>query len=91
MHDWSLIQIHLAWGTGELSIDLIDTSERARTLSASSVSVLEIPRTMPWGPSASINRIEGPDPQGDGTSRVRIHVQSGDSIVIVARAFELPR
>ena len=50
---------------------------------------LSVPRTFPWGPSVSVNTVEGPVKQENGLAVLSMEMQSGDLIRIVARSFDL--
>jgi hypothetical protein len=50
---------------------------------------LSVPHLEPWGPSVSINGVEGPTLGPDGNFLLEIEMQSGDVIALRAGAIEL--
>jgi hypothetical protein len=89
-HDATLVDLHLDWKLGTLTINLRVGSPRAGVvqLSGTQVSRLDCPRNAPWGKSVSINDIRGPFRSPDG-HRLEIEVQSGDTLVVIADSFAL--
>ncbi len=51
---------------------------------------MAIPHLELWGLSVHVNRTVGPSHQEDSEWKFEIEMQSGDTIEIVAEAFELP-
>jgi hypothetical protein len=89
MHDWTLLSLEVDWGTGEVRLGVVSPSGQA-CIRAFDLYELRVPRARAWGPSVSINAVEGPSPQEDGWLRLAIEMQSGDLIEIVARSIEMP-
>jgi hypothetical protein len=89
MHDWSLLSITIDWVSGEAAIQLVSPAG-PKELKAHGIADIQIPRAFPWGPSRSINASHGPAPTSDGTATLKIEMQSGDTIKIVAKSFTLP-
>ena len=58
---------------------------------ASDVRDLHAPRNHPWGPSVSVNTVDGPNPYDDGLSHLTVEMQTGDTIEIIARSFVMPK
>lgn len=88
MHDWTLLSLEFYWLTGTLVFRL-QSPDGPRNLTASGVSELTIPRKLPWGQSASINTVTGPIMSTDGTSKLAVEMQSGDTLQIIAKSFGL--
>jgi len=89
MHDWTLLSLEIDWGVGEARL-CVDSPSGRTSIRAFDLYELRVPRTQAWGPSASINEVDGPSPQEDGRVRLAIEMQSGDLIEIVARSIEMP-
>jgi hypothetical protein len=90
MHDWTLKKIELDWHAARVTVHLEDSTYTARSLIAEGVQNLQVPRTNEWGPSVSVNEVSEIEPVPSGLQRVKIEMQSGDVIQIVAQRFELP-
>ena len=84
MHDWILERVQIAWGEGKVVLELVDTGSAARTIEFTGVTHFEMPRTHPWGPSESINRVRGMVTTPSLGDSVEIEMQSGDIITINA-------
>ena len=85
-HDWTLIVLDINWQTGELRIEMLDDASEHRVWIANNLVSKVLPRQHPWGPSASINRVEVST--GNGVT-ARLEMQSGDLIECVAGSFDL--
>ena len=89
MHDWILHSVTVHWETGETTLQL-SWSARRYELKAHGMTDLKMPRSFAWGPSSSVNSANAPTPNADGTATLKVEMQSGDSIEIVAKSFSLP-
>ena len=89
MHDWSLLSLTVDWTTGEVQLRVQSPSDQTN-IHALDLRELRVPRAHPWGPSVSINAVNGPAPREDGLACLAIEMQSGDRIEIVARSFKMP-
>jgi hypothetical protein len=89
MHDWTLQSLIVDWGNGEVRVS-IRAPDGQTDLRAAGLQELRIPRAQLWGQSSSINTVEGPIPLQNGLSCLKIEMQSGDQIEIVAGYFEMP-
>lgn len=89
MHDWSLLSLTVEWKTGEVRLD-VQSSTGLEHVRAVDLYELCVPRGHAWGPSVSINAVEGPKAESGGRRRLTIEMQSGDRIEIVAGSFEMP-
>lgn len=90
LHDWTLRILEVDWAGGTVRLALTSGLGVTKYLAACDLVELVVPRLQEWGPSASIMSSEGPAPHGDHCQRLKILLQSGDSIVIVAREITLP-
>ena len=90
MHDWTLMRIRLDWESGLLTIELRNPKSELVELTANGLKSVLVPRREEWGPSISINKVEGPDSGENGEMRLRIQMQSGDTIELVAKHILLP-
>lgn len=88
MHDWTLSQVAIDWisGSGYLQIRGNGDEHELRFQGARN---LVLPREFAWGRSTSINAIEGPK-EFQGKLQLKIDMQSGDVIEIVADSFDIP-
>lgn len=89
MHDWTLVDIVFAWQTGIVTVTVLDNNSALITILATQVKELVVPRYKSWGSSGSINQYELIFAK-DSTKKLRIEMQSGDSIEIMAENFILP-
>ena len=90
MHDWTLKRIEFDWKQASVTMGLEDTTFASRNLVAEGVQELQVPRTNDWGPSVSVNEVLTIDSLPSGLQRLRIEMQSGDVIQIVAVRFTFP-
>jgi hypothetical protein len=88
LHDAVLERLVLDWSTGMVSVDLHPVPGDPIVLTAFGVRELHVDRWEPWGPSAFVNSAELHE-AGPGQIRLRLEMQSGDPILIVAEEFEL--
>lgn len=88
MHDWTLTLITIDWisGSGYLRIR---GNEREREIRFQGIRRLVVPREFPWGHSLSINTVDGPI-ELQGKLQLKIEMQSGDVIEIIADSFDVP-
>ncbi|WP_409307760.1 hypothetical protein [Pectobacterium sp. B1J-3] len=84
MHDWILLSLLVYWGKGELVIKLLDNSSESVVIKANGIRLINIPKNDKWGESVSINGIIELGRDSDGLERMKIEIQSGDVIEIVA-------
>jgi hypothetical protein len=89
MHDWTLLSVQCDWKTGRTTL-CFKTSGRSVSLVADGVVDLHLPRQHDWGPSISVNEVTGPSPAPSGLQQLKIEMQSGDVILIVAASFHMP-
>jgi len=90
MHDWTLKKIEFDWHAARVTIDLEDSTYTTRSLIAEGVQDLHVPRVNEWGPSVSVNEVSDIEPMSSGLHRLKVEMQSGDVIQIVARRFVIP-
>ncbi|WP_218081801.1 hypothetical protein [Anthocerotibacter panamensis] len=90
MHDWTLLTISFAWELGEVQISFSCCKSQVKSLLAEGVVDLHIPRLQEWGPSISVNTVTGPLALSNGIYELRIEMQSGDLITIIAGKFIFP-
>lgn len=88
MHDWTLLSLRIDWESGEVLI-VIRGPKGEDKIRASGALEIHVPRALPWGPSVSINAVTGPTVLENGLSSLDIEMQSGDTIKIVARFFNM--
>jgi hypothetical protein len=88
MHDWSLETITVNWKARTASL-LLRGSRGHAALTARGLQELHVPMALEWGPSVSVNKIDGPSANGDH-QKLLLEMQSGDTIEIIAESFEMP-
>ena len=89
MHDWTLLSLRIDWESAAV-LSVIRGPKGEDEIRASGALEIHIPRALPWGPSVSINAVTGPTVVKNGLSALDIEMQSGDTIKIVARSFNMP-
>jgi hypothetical protein len=90
MHDWTLKKIEFDWPSARVTIDFEDLTSTVKRLVAERVSDLHVPRANEWGPSVSVNEMPEVETLPSGLRVLKIEVQSGDVIRIVAERFAVP-
>jgi hypothetical protein len=88
VHDWSLRTITVDWEARTATLHL-RASSRDAAIVARGLHALHVPMAFEWGPSVSINRVEGPI-ETAGRGILWIEMQTGDTIELVADRFEMP-
>ncbi len=88
MHDWTLESIHFDWVSGVAELRL-KSPKGQEALTASGLQVLKASRYSPWGPSASINVADGSKLSDSGLQTLRIEMQSGDVVELIAEFLTL--
>jgi hypothetical protein len=87
LHDATLDRLELHWKTGEAVLHVrtgLAAHPRVEVV-GTAVQRVACDRRLPWGPSASINRVRGPIAMADGQGqRLEIEMQSGDILVLEA-------
>jgi hypothetical protein len=92
LHDATLVGIEMAWDSGDVVVHLRTGLSPFPHVQIKGISVrrIECPRNHPWGPSVSVNTVRGPSRTTDGAAnRIEIEMQSGDTLIVEATAFEL--
>ena len=90
MHDWTLVRIGFDWRDARVTIELEDSTFTVRTLIAEGVRELRVPKANEWGPSVSVNEVSEVEAEHGQGRCLRIEMQSGDVIQIVAERIALP-
>ena len=90
MHDWVLNEIRFDWRSARTVIELKDSASVIRTVIAEGVTELNVPRMNEWGPSVNVNEFFEIEVLASGLQQLKIEMQSGDVIQIVAAQFALP-
>lgn len=90
MHDWSLISITIDWLKGLVTITLKNSRSEEVFLRAEGFVDLKVPKYDSWGESMSVNTVEGPSKLDDGNWCLRMEIQSGDTIELLARTITIP-
>jgi hypothetical protein len=88
LHDATLEKVEINWSAATATVSItMHWEEKFRSLEicARDYKQLNVPNAAPWGPSKSINKAE--QNKLDRDSELRIEMQSGDVIYIVARDF----
>jgi hypothetical protein len=89
MHDGTLISVQCDWKTGRTALSF-RSNKGVLSLIAEGVADLHVPRRHGWGPSVSVNKVTGPSEIDGGLQEIKIEMQSGDCIRIVAASICMP-
>ena len=90
MHDWTLKNIEVTWQSGTVRLDLVCSPGATKCLTARGLIELVVPRPQEWGPSESIMSSVGPLRLSDNSQRLELLMQSGDTLLIIARDITMP-
>ena len=89
LHDASLEDVEVQWGSGTARLHLIPHSvyaDKPHIIVAKGLQGVSIPHQQPWGPTGQI--LEAPEPTpSEGALRLQVTMQSGDEIEILATSF----
>jgi hypothetical protein len=83
LHDATLKGLHLSWADGRCSLEFDTVEDGMRELVFSGVTEMHVPRTMPWGPSVSVNTT-----RQIGADLFEVNLQSGDVLKIQANGWQ---
>jgi hypothetical protein len=83
LHDATLQSFHFKWADGRCVFELNTVDVGMRELVFSGVINLHVPRSMPWGPSVSVNSI-----RQVGLDVFEIELQSGDILKVQASGWQ---
>ncbi|HEX3673325.1 MAG TPA: hypothetical protein VHU87_03560 [Rhizomicrobium sp.] len=89
LHDWELHSVKLDWKSGETRFDISWVDEH-HVLVAKGTQSLHLSREFSWGPTNWIMGANEPIKTAEGQFLLKIEMQSGDNIEIVAESFEIP-
>ena len=84
MHDWTLVRIGFDWPEARVTIEFEDLTFEVRSLIAEGVRDLRVPKANEWGPSVSVNEVSEAEAEHGQGRCLRIEMQSGDVIQILA-------
>ncbi|MCI0613363.1 hypothetical protein L0244_10260 [bacterium] len=90
MHDWTLIYITVDWLQKRIECRFKNSLSEEVSLIANQFNELHVPRYDEWGPSVSVNKVSGPIFTGSGNQVLKIEMQTGDIIEIVAKSIDIP-
>jgi len=90
MHDWMLIEISLNWEAASVSVVFENQMSLVRTVTATEVVELYVPRKNEWGPSRCVNAIAFDSRPSQQYHSLSIEMQSGDVIRLVAKDINIP-
>lgn len=88
LHDAVLERLHVDWSAATVTVELHPVPGEPIVLTAYGVRELRVDRWEPWGPSAFVNSAEVHD-AAPGQVHLRLQMQSGDQVLIVAEQFDL--
>lgn len=83
LHDAVLTSLQVNWADGQCTL-ILQLASGQRNLTFSGLTAFSLSRSMPWGPSASIN-----EATELSNSKFEVKMQSGDIITIEANAWEI--
>lgn len=88
LHDATLVSIAIKWDRRvDAEVEFRDEGPKLVKLECRGLRNLICPHEAPWGPSVSVNRIQGSTMESESLSRLEIEIQSGDVLVIEAETF----
>jgi hypothetical protein len=90
MHDWLLEEIIVDWSAGFAVLQVVSAASERLQIRAAGLKELHVQRWEPWGPTRSIDRVDGPLKGVDGASAIEIQMQTGDVIRLTAREIAFP-
>lgn len=90
MHDWVLNEIRFDWRSARSVIEFKDSASLIRSVIADGVTELHVSRVNEWGTSVNVNEVFEIEVLTSGLQQLKIEMQSGDVIQIVATQFVLP-
>ncbi len=88
MHDRTLENVVFDWQSTRVTVALRSYNQE-RVLVADGVTDLKVPKVHEWGPTSSVNGTSETILGDTGTTHLKIEMQTGDVIEIVARKFTL--
>ena len=88
-HDSTLVRVTVDWeaALGRITFDCWEN--RLVSIVAYGMTICSVERRQPWGPSVSVNDVYGPDTTPTGELSLRIEMQSGDIVQLIAKRFEI--
>lgn len=91
LHDATLESIVFDWPMGRVIVRLRACEEPSRPVQivCERATGLFCPAVKPWGPSISVNEVQGPSAKDGGVCRLTIEMQSGDVITLEGEDFLL--
>lgn len=91
LHDATLESIVFDWSMGKVIVRLRACEDPSRLVQIVCVRAtgLFCPAEKPWGPSVSVNEVQGPSAKDGGVFRLTIEMQSGDVITLEGEDFTL--
>lgn len=84
MHDWTLLSLLVDWREGQLVIKLLNNKSEQVLIKANGVKLINIPKSDEWGESVSVNEVIELGKNPHGFEKMKIEIQSGDVIEVVA-------
>ncbi|MCG8711119.1 hypothetical protein JHU04_004497 [Brenneria sp. 4F2] len=90
IHDWTLLSLLVDWSKGELNISLLNSGSEQVVIKANGIKLINIPKSDEWGESVSVNELIEFNADFNGFERMRIEVQSGDVIEVIAEKILFP-
>jgi hypothetical protein len=88
LHDAVLERLHVDWSAATVTVELHPVPGEPIVLTAYGVREVRVERWEPWGPSAFVNSAEIHE-AAPGHVRLRLEMQTGDPVLIVAEQFDL--
>jgi len=88
MHDWTFLGVSIDWKGATARLEF-NSSSGPKAVTAAGLMDLRVPRSLPWGPSVSVNGYDGPTKLHDGGYSLAIEMQSGDTIELRAEQIQM--
>ena len=89
LHDATLLSVTIRWGNSACAeVEVSGSGSEPLALRCHGVSSVYCPQENSWGPSVYIYEVRGPYDFENGKRKIEFAMQSGDTIEVVASAFE---
>ena len=88
MHDWTLVSVTVDWESSTVVVETRSPNADIVKVSLHGVTLVSIPKREEWGPSVSINKVDGPIHQF-GSVKLAIEMQSGDTIFLEGKSIDM--
>lgn len=89
MHDWTLLDMRVDWGSSEVELGVLDGSSSHRSIVFKGLRELSVDRREHWGPSRSVNEAAWISAGSEDGISMKLEMQTGGIISISAVSCEV--